>query len=76
MRRSGLAISDAVTLERAAIHLDHKKKLYRIVTNRQKTGTHVSVPIPADLAAELFALTSGNPQYVFWNHKGGAKAAL
>src|SRR5260370_329395 len=45
MRHSGLAIRDAVTLERSEIQHDHKKKIHRIVTNRQKTGTHVSVPI-------------------------------
>ena len=44
---SGLAIRDAVTLRRDEIIHDKAKKLYRIVTARQKTGTHVSVPNPA-----------------------------
>jgi len=67
MRHSGLAIRDAVTLERNEIQNDSKKKLHRIVTNRQKTGTHVSVPIPPDVAKEVLALLNGNPRYVFWN---------
>src|SRR5438067_6214595 len=52
MRWSGLAIRDVVTLERNEIQFDRAKKLHRIVTKRQKTGTHVSVPIPPDIAAE------------------------
>lgn len=67
MRFSGLAIRDAVTLERDEIVRDSKKKLYRIVTKRTKTGTHVSVPIPHDVAQEVLAVANGNPRYVFWN---------
>jgi integrase/recombinase XerD len=70
MRHSGLAIQDASTLERANIVHDPPKKLHRIVTNRQKTGTHVSVPIPEDLAQELLAVLNGNPRYVFWSGIG------
>jgi len=46
MRYSGLAIRDAVTLERRAIQLDASTGVYRVVTARQKTGTDVSVPLP------------------------------
>ncbi len=67
MRHSGLAIRDAVTLEKGEIQRDMKKKIYRIVTNRQKTGTHVSVPIPDAVAQEVLAVLNGNPRYVFWN---------
>lgn len=67
MRHSGLAIRDAVTLERDEIQHDTKKKIHRIVTNRQKTGTHVSVPIPPDVADEVLNVLNGNPRYVFWN---------
>ncbi len=67
MRWSGLAIRDAVTLKRAEILHDRAKKLYRIVTARQKTGTHVSVPIPPDVAAELLAVPNDNPTYLLWN---------
>ena len=67
MRWSGLAIRDAVTLKRAEVLRDKAKGLYRIVTARQKTGTHVSVPIPSDVAAELLAVPNSNPVYLLWN---------
>jgi site-specific recombinase XerD len=70
MRWSGLAIRDAVTLERAEIQRDEAKGVYRIVTARQKTGTHVSVPIPSDVAKELLAVANGNKRYVFWTGEG------
>jgi integrase/recombinase XerD len=70
MRWSGLAIRDAVTLERAEIQQDGPKGVYRIVTARQKTGTHVSVPIPADVAKELLAVANGNKRYIFWTGDG------
>jgi integrase/recombinase XerD len=70
MRWTGLAIRDAVTLERGEIQHDKAKKLYRIVTARQKTGTHVSVPIRPEIAEELLAVLNGNPRYVFWSGNG------
>jgi integrase/recombinase XerD len=70
MRHSGLAIRDALTLERNEIQHDAKKGLYRIVTARQKTGTNVSVPIPPEIAKELLAVINGNERYVFWSGNG------
>lgn len=70
MRWSGLAISDAASLERSEIHYDKTKNLHRIVTSRQKTGTHVSVPVPPEVAKELLAVLNGNPRYVFWSGNG------
>jgi integrase/recombinase XerD len=70
MRWSGLAIRDALTLKRGELQHDKAKNLHRIVTARQKTGTHVSVPIPPDVAEELLAVANGNPEYVFWSGKG------
>ena len=70
MRWSGLAIRDALTLKRSELQHDKAKKLYRVVTARQKTGTHVSVPIPADVAAELQSVANGNPEYIFWSGDG------
>jgi integrase/recombinase XerD len=67
MRHSGLAIRDAVPLQRDEIQWDKKKKIHRIVTNRQKTGVHVSVPLPPEIAKELLAIGNGNGKYVFWN---------
>ena len=74
MRHSGLAIRDALTLERCEIQHDTKKGLYRIVTARQKTGTHVSVPIPPDVAGEVLAVLNGNPRYVFWSGTGSEES--
>jgi integrase/recombinase XerD len=56
-----------------------KLKLYSVVTSRQKTGTHVSVPIPPDVAEEVKAVMELNdhPDYIFWNRKDGKpKAAV
>jgi integrase len=44
-----------------------------VVTKRQKTGTHVSVPIPSDVAREILAVPNGDPRYIFWDGKGSAK---
>jgi integrase/recombinase XerD len=67
MRHSGLAIRDSVTLERDELEWD--AKLHRVVTSRQKTGTHVSVPIPPDVAKEVLSVMKLNesPKYIFWN---------
>jgi site-specific recombinase XerD len=69
MRWSGLANTDALTLERSAIQRDEAKGIYRVVTSRQKTGTHVSVPLPPKVAEELLALANDNTRYVFWDGK-------
>ncbi len=63
MRWSGLAIQDAVKIPRASIIHDKAKKIYRVVTSRQKTGTDVSVPIPIEVAEEILSVTSPNPEY-------------
>lgn len=70
MRHTGLAIRDALTLERNEIQYDKKKNLHRIVTDRQKTNVHVSVPIQPDVAQELLHVLNGNPRYVFWSGDG------
>jgi site-specific recombinase XerD len=71
MRYTGLAIGDAVCLERTQIRQDSKKRVTRIVTSRTKTGVDVSVPIPPDVAKELLAVANGNPRYVFWQTGNG-----
>jgi site-specific recombinase XerD len=69
MRHSGLAIRDAVTLERNELRWDSRAKLHRVVTSRQKTNVHVSVAIPPDVATEIIAAMSlnENSRYAFWN---------
>src|ERR1035437_6260751 len=76
MRWSGLAIQDAVKLRRADIIHEKAKGMYRVVTKRQKTGTHVSVPIPPDVAEEVLAAPSPNPEYIFWNGKSQSRAQV
>jgi hypothetical protein len=78
MRHSGLAIRDAVTLERIELRHDKHNGLYRVVTSRQKTGTHVSVPIPSDVAEEVLSVMKLNesPQYIFWNSGTGTERTV
>jgi site-specific recombinase XerD len=73
MRHSGLAIRDTTTLERIEIKHDTKKGIHRVVTSRQKTGTHVSVPIPPDVAKEVLEVMELNDskKYIFWNSGTG-----
>lgn len=71
MRYTGLAIRDAVCLERSKIQYDAQKKITRIVTARAKTGVDVSVPVPPDVARELNAVANGDPRYVFWQTGSG-----
>ena len=69
MRHSGLAIGDAVRLERCKLIHDEAKGFVRVATTRQKTGTHVSIPLPPDVSDEILAVAAlnPNPTYVFWN---------
>jgi integrase/recombinase XerD len=76
MRYSGLAIRDAVTLERGEIQLDKSTNHHCVVTKRQKTGTHVSVPLKPEVAKELLAVLNGNPKYVFWTGNGLEASAV
>ena len=69
MRFSGLAVGDTVRLERDELLFDSKKRIYRVVTDRQKTGTDVSVALPPEVAAEVISSMELNrhPKYIFWN---------
>jgi integrase/recombinase XerD len=69
MRWSGLSVRDAVTLRRNQLRLSGE--MYSVVTSRQKTGTHVSVPIPTAIAEEVLAACK-HPVYLLWqNTKDG-----
>ena len=74
MRWSGLAIRDALTLKRSGLIQDTGKNVCRVVTARHKTGVHVSVPIPGDIARELLAVANGNADYIFWSGMGEAES--
>jgi integrase len=65
MRWSGLAIKDAVTLERARIDANGNVFLYRA-----KTGVPVYVPLPPSVHSLLTSLPSENPKYFFWSGNG------
>lgn len=65
MRWSGLAIKDAVTLERQRISDDGNLFLYRA-----KTGVPVYVPLPPDVHSLLCSLPNANPHYFFWSGNG------
>lgn len=65
MRWSGLSLRDALKLPRAEMH--KRGNLYKVVTNRQKTGTDVSVPLPPDVAKEILAVPNDNDLYFFWD---------
>jgi integrase/recombinase XerD len=71
MRYSGLAIRDAVTIRRSELQWDAQKKIHRVTTARQKTGTHVSVPVPPKVADELLAVLNGHPEFFFWSTGNG-----
>jgi integrase/recombinase XerD len=75
MRYSGLAIRDAVTLERRELVWDEVRKLYRVTTKRTKTGTDVSVIIPPAVSAELLAVHNDHPDYFFWNTGKGKESS-
>ena len=70
MRWGGLAITDAVTLERAKLTTDGKLFLYRA-----KTGTPVYVPLPAEVAQLLREIPNSNPRYFFWSGAGERESA-
>ena len=61
-RHSGLRISDAARLERSKL-LANDALLLRTT----KTGQHVYVPLPPDVARLLRKLKNDNPKYFFWN---------
>jgi integrase/recombinase XerD len=68
MRYSGLAIRDAVTLERSELLWDAGREVYRVVTSRTKTGTHIGVPIAdSDVSKEPLNVPNENKRYFFWN---------
>jgi integrase/recombinase XerD len=70
MRWSGLAIKDAVTLERQRLGQDGRLFLYRA-----KTGVPVYVPLPDDLVKMMHALPNSNPRYFFWSGNGDPETA-
>ena len=58
-------------LRRSELQWDPVKKIHRVTTARQKTGTHVSVPIPPEVGQELLAVLNGHPEFFFWSTGNG-----
>lgn len=72
MRWSGLAIRDAVTLERERLSTEDRLFLYRA-----KTGVPVHVTLPPEIAEELRSLPLfPNPRYFFWGGTGEPETAV
>jgi integrase len=74
MRWSGLAIRDAVTLQRSRLNENDELFLYRA-----KTGVPVLVKLPPDVAEELRSVPPGpkpHPGYFFWTGNGNPKTAV
>ena len=74
MRWSGLAIRDAVTLERSRLNDANELLLYRA-----KTGNPVYVPLPDHVAEALRTVPPGpkpNPRYFFWSGNGSPKSVV
>jgi integrase/recombinase XerD len=68
MRWSGLAITDAVTLDRSRLDGNDRLELYRT-----KTENAVTVLLPPHVARELRNVPPGpeaHPEYFFWSGKG------
>lgn len=71
MRRSGLSIIDATTLERHRLQDDDRLMLYRT-----KTGEEVFLPLEPNLAKELRSLPAiDDSRYFFWSGHGEASTA-
>jgi site-specific recombinase XerD len=72
MRWSGLAIRDAVTLERSMLGADD-----RLILRRAKTGVAVMLPLQTQIAHYLrHMMPHSNERYFFWSGKGLPKSAV
>jgi site-specific recombinase XerD len=72
LRWSGLAIRDAVTLERSALGDDD-----RLILRRAKTGVAVALPLQPQIAMYLrHMMTHSNERFFFWTGKGLPKSAV
>jgi len=69
LRWSGLRIGDAANLKRSRLSDDDNLMLYTA-----KTGTHVYVPLPPDVASELRSLPNSSPGYFFCSGNGSVRS--
>jgi len=73
-RWSGLSLVDAVCLSKD--ELQHKGQVFRVRTQRRKTGTHINNVIPSWLGKELLKVKNGNPTYFFISGEATTKGAV
>ena len=71
LRHSGLAIRDAVTLERSRLTADDL-----LILRRAKTGEWVTLPLQTNVAAFLRRTPNDNERYFFWTGNGLPKSAV
>ncbi len=71
LRYSGLAMRDAVTLERSAVQSDGE-----LVLRRAKSGELVTVALPAEVLTALDAVDEPSRQHYFWTGRGEAVTAV
>jgi integrase len=67
MRWTGLANRDAACLLKSELVLDPKRKRAHVITSRQKTGVHVRVPLPWDVALEIKAGANEDGEHLFYD---------
>lgn len=67
-RWSGLAIRDALTVERARF-TKQASGWYRLLLRRAKTGVAVFVSLAPEVVAEILAIKPVSERYLFWDGK-------
>jgi integrase len=70
MRWSGLANLDAACLRKTELVIDRGQKTAHVITSRQKTGVHVRVKIPWDVAKEIQSAANKEGDYLFYCGSG------
>jgi integrase/recombinase XerD len=73
-RWSGLSLVDAVCLSKDELQQDGK--VFRVRTQRRKTGAHINNVIPTWLGKELLKVKNGNPNYFFISGEATTKGAV
>jgi site-specific recombinase XerD len=73
-RWSGLSLVDAVCLSKD--ELQQNGKVFRVRTQRRKTGAHINNVIPSWLGKELLRVRNGNPTYFFISGEATTKGAV
>lgn len=73
-RWSGLSLVDAVCLSKD--ELQQNGRVFRVCTQRRKTGTHINNVIPTWLGKELLRVKNGNPAHFFVSGEATPKGAV